>query len=432
MIDVLLTIFWGVLLLCLVVVIHEGGHFLAARAFGVRVLEFMIGLPGPRIGVRPKNSRTRFGVTAIPLGGYARIAGMDEYADQTHFAQVASVLYEMGSMTTDEAEQASEQVGFDIVETLDALCEWGTVESTKLKGGSKLYQAPAVNGYELGQPRKLENPQAFIAAERKETYIALPCWKRIVVLFAGPGANLLTAIIAVTLILSLIGTTTASTTLSEVSEQYPAYAAGLRAGDTITAVDGVATPTWSDFTTAMSGVNPGETVNITYERNGEQTTVAVQAIDNAGRTIVGVTAGTQRVTMSMGDAFKESIDYIGQVTVAILQLVNPATTMQTVSQSTSVVGISVVAKQAADLGVVNFIWLIALISISIGLMNLLPLLPLDGGRIVIELIQRVSRRVMSLRFMNGYSMLGMGLVLLLFMVVTTQDIGNIASGAFPW
>ena len=71
----LFTIFWGVVTFSILVVLHEGGHFLAARAFGVKVHEFMIGLPGPAL--RLKTKKTTFGITVVPLGGYVRIAGME-------------------------------------------------------------------------------------------------------------------------------------------------------------------------------------------------------------------------------------------------------------------------------------------------------------------------------------------------------------------
>ena len=72
----LAALFWGIVTFSLLVVIHEGGHFLAARLFGVKVHEFMIGLPGPGAALRARR-RPRYGVTAIPLGGYVRIAGME-------------------------------------------------------------------------------------------------------------------------------------------------------------------------------------------------------------------------------------------------------------------------------------------------------------------------------------------------------------------
>ena len=143
-------------------------------------------------------------------------------------------------------------------------------------------------------------------------------------------------------------------------------------------------------------------------------------------------AGYEERHWSVGEALGESFSYIGQVAVAIGKLIWPATTMETISQSTSLVGISVVAKQAAELGPVNFAWLAAVLSISIGLMNLLPLMPLDGGRMVVETIQRVRRKVFSPAAVNAYTMAGLFLVMALFIFVTGQDIGNIATGNFPF
>ncbi len=433
MVDVLLTVFWGVVLLSLLVVIHEGGHYFAARAFGVRVLEFMVGLPGPSIGFRPRKSRTRFGVTAIPLGGYARIAGMDEHCDQEHLPEVAAMLYKMGSVESGDLEAASEQVGFDIEDSLETLCEWGTVAKRKTgRDGACAYETPEIEGHSQGEPREIGDPRAFIREERSQTYIALPWWKRLVVLAAGPGANLLTAIVVVTLTLSLVGGSQATLTLSEVTEQQPAYAAGLRAGDTITAVGGTEVATWAEFTSAVGELQAGDTVAIGYTRDGQQNVVDVQVAtsETTGKPVIGVVAGTEQVKLAPWDAFVTSLSYIGQVTVAIVQLVNPATTMQVIDQSSSLIGISVVAKQAADLGFVNFMWLAAVISISLGLMNLLPLMPLDGGHIVVQTIQRIRGKILSERAVSAYAMAGIFLVMALFVMATGNDIGNLASGGF--
>ena len=432
MVDVLLTVFWGVVLLSLLVVIHEGGHYFAARAFGVRVLEFMVGLPGPRVGFRPRKSRTRFGVTAIPLGGYARIAGMDERCDQSHLAETAAMLYEKGSIDFEDLEGASTRAGFDIEDSLETLCDWGTAVKRKIGRNRCAYETPELDGYAQGEPRPIGDPKAFITEERSQTYIALPWWKRLVVLAAGPGANLLTAIAVVTLTLSLAGGTQATLTLSDVNEQQPAYAAGLRAGDTITAVDGASIATWAEFTEAVGELHSGDTVEVAYTRDGQQMQADVQVAvsETTGKPAIGVVAGTKQVKLPFWEAFGTSLTYIGQVTVAIVELVNPATTMQVIDQSSSLIGISVVAKQAADLGFVNFMWLAAVISISLGLMNLLPLMPLDGGHIVVQTVQRIRRKVLSDRAVSAYSMAGLFLVMVLFVMATGNDIGNLTSGGF--
>ena len=97
MIDVLITILCCVVVLSVLVFIHEGGHFLAARAFGVRVTEFFLGLPGP--GISFKKNGTRFGVTCIPLGGYARICGMEPGNLQPHLKDSLTFVYRHGTVT---------------------------------------------------------------------------------------------------------------------------------------------------------------------------------------------------------------------------------------------------------------------------------------------------------------------------------------------
>lgn len=433
MIDVILTIFWGVVLLSVIVVIHEGGHYLAARLFKVRVLEFMVGLPGPRIGFRPKRSRTRFGVTCVPLGGYARIAGMDLWANREDFPRAAALLYRYGELSEDDVERATDVLGFDVVGCLDALDEWGTVEKGKTADKKTVYRTPELADSPAGTPRPLEDPEGFIESERSETYLVLPWWKRVVICLAGPLANLVTAVVTIVLILTLVGTTVASTTLDQVVDGYPAQEAGLLAGDKIVSLDGVEIASWEDFSVAIDSIAPETEVTIGFIRDGEQMETVMTTVDAGdGTSMIGVVAGTELYHYSAGEALGVSFAYIGQVVDAILDLVNPSTAAETISQSSSVVGVSVVAKQAAELGLVNFAWLAGMLSVSIGLMNLLPLMPLDGGRIVVETIQRITRRLLPPAFVNVYSSVGIFLVMILFVVVVGQDIGNIVTGNFPF
>ena len=109
---------------------------------------------------------------------------------------------------------------------------------------------------------------------------------------------------------------------------------------------------------------------------------------------------------------------------------NPATAAQTVSDSSSVVGIAVMSKQFADAGLVPFMQFMAMISVSLGIMNLLPIPPLDGGRFVIEVFQELSNKVVSMRAMNAMSAAGMALFLMFFLVMVNQDVQRIISGTF--
>ena len=116
------------------------------------------------------------------------------------------------------------------------------------------------------------------------------------------------------------------------------------------------------------------------------------------------------------------------VVSAIAALFNPATAAQTVSQSTSVVGIAVMSKSALDAGFLNFLFFTAIISASLGLMNMLPIPPLDGGRFVVEIFQKVSRKVVSLRALGYMSTAGIVLFTGFFLVMVNQDVQRFIFG----
>ena len=121
---------------------------------------------------------------------------------------------------------------------------------------------------------------------------------------------------------------------------------------------------------------------------------------------------------------------IGAVLVAIAGLFNPATAADTISQSSSIIGIAYAAPQAASYGFQNVLFFSAMISISLGIMNLLPIPPLDGGKFIIEIVQKISKRVVSTKVVNYISVTGMLLFVGLFLILATQDIQHIVAGTF--
>jgi regulator of sigma E protease len=420
------VIFWGLVMFSLIVVIHEAGHFLTARAFGVRVSEFMIGLPGPSIGFKFKG--TRFGITPILLGGYALIAGMEGGKENPNLAAAAAYLYPRGKMRLKEVQAASEQLGFDLEDALDVLHIWGTVKHTKLRGGDHEYAAVETDGYALGEPREIADPKTFINAERQQTYRSLSWWKRVVVLAGGVVFNLIFAILVFTAIMLWQGGSQPTTTIESVTDGSPAAVAGIQSGDAITSLDGAPVDSWEGFVTLMAPYKAGDTVELGYEREGVADTASVTLADSDGRAVMGVTTRVVSVPISPLDALGASFGFIAMVAAMIVQLFNPATFGDVVSQSSSVIGVSFEAQRAAAAGFLPFIVLCAALSISIGLMNLLPIPPLDGGKIVVETIERITRRVIPVRVVNGISVVAMALLVMLFLFVTNQDINRYILG----
>lgn len=420
LLNVLLVIFWGIIMFSIIVFIHEGGHFLAARAFGVRVQEFMLGLPGPSVGFT--RAGTRFGVTAVPLGGYARIAGMEGGKENPNLARALAYLAGRGELYLDQVQAAGKTLGFDLEEALDILDGWGTIKHHKRKDGQHLYRMLATNGYEAGAPRPLTDPAAAIDEERTHTYRGLPWFKRVIVLVAGALFNLIFAILVLTAVLMSMGSAQATTTVETVTEGSPALTAGIAAGDKLVALDGQRFDTWEDFVTLVGAHAPGDEVAVRWLHEGTERDASIVLANNEGKAMLGVTSHPEPVAISPGEAFVTSVGFIGIVVDAIFKLFNPVTFSDTIGQSSSLVGISIEAKAAADAGFLNFIVLAAALSISIGLMNLLPIPPLDGGKIVVETIERLTRRFIPVRVVNGISTVAVCLLVLLFLVVTQQDI----------
>jgi regulator of sigma E protease len=464
MLEIIAIVFWGLLLLMLIVFVHELGHFLTARMFGVRVKEFMLGLPGPSVGFDFRG--TRFGVTCIPLGGYARIAGMEGGEENPNLDRALAYLAYFGRLTLAEAQRSSKSLGFDLEEALDVLDEWGTVVRSKSAEHVCVYEMPAVPAakpaattpraaaatttrtaaaakpagpaaqaalvaqatrstaaYGQGEPRPLPDAKAAIAAERAQTYRKLKWWQRMVVLAAGAGFNLILAIIVLTSVIVYSGQSVPTNTVESVLADSPAAAAGMQAGDNLVSLNGERIEDWQSFLTSIRALSPGDEVSVGYSRDGVERLATLKlATNDSGQPIIGVTSALERRDVPVGDALMTSVSFIGFVAQAIVQLFNPATFQQTVAQSSSVVGVSVEAANAAAQGLMPFMVLMAALSISIGLMNLLPIPPLDGGKMVVETIQRIIRRPVPARVVNYISMAGMALLLLLFFVCTTQDV----------
>ena len=395
--DILITIVCATVVIGFIVLIHEGGHYLAARAFGVRVSEFMLGLPGPSIGFT--RGGTRFGITAVPLGGYARICGMEAGEMSPHLKSALAALYERGTTTIGEVAAACGISDDEAFEALEELVEWGSAVGpakgdpedvyraaattapkarrtrharTKKRvvpiaapevgaalqtpvctaAGAESNAAGAASAYALGEPRPVADPDALFDAEYSQQYRALPFWKRSVILLAGVAVNLLFAVLAFIVIYSVIGIDLQNTETGEVFHFN-------------------ATPLQS------------------------------------------IQAGFM---------------YIVAVVQAVAGLFNPATAADTVSQSSSIVGIAVMSRDFFEAGFVYALEFTAMISVSVGIMNLIPIPPLDGGRFVVEIIQKIRRKSVSAKALGYASWVGMGLFLVFFAIMVNQDIQRFIFG----
>ena len=441
-------IFWGLLMFSVLVFLHEGGHFIAARACGVRVTEFFLGLPF-RWSISRVSNRigTRFGVTPFLLGGYAMICGMDPTKSE-HAATVLGFIHRRGTATV---EDIAEELGISEDEALEAcvqLMDWGSVapiydpDKGEFEGGSAYAStyaamprdaqgATILDGrkfdaaHATAQGKPWESPLSdaeFLELERSRTYMGKGFWHRASMLLAGIFVNLLSGFLLLMCIYSVVGIEAAQNVnvIGGVETGSVAEEIGIAPGDVIVSIDGVSTDTWEDIVYAIDGASSsGKPFEVVWQHEGtvERAEVALDSED-----ILGVNVSYQVVRLNPMDSARLSWSYIAETAKSIAQLFNPQHTLQMLDSSTSVVGISVMSAQAAAAGPTTFLTLAALISFSLGLMNLLPIPPLDGGKFVIEVIQTLIGRELPLKVQTVVSYVGVALFLLLFVYVLKNDI----------
>lgn len=350
----------------LLIVLHEAGHFFAAKATGMRVERFFLFF-GPTIWSF-KRGETEYGVKAIPLGGYVKISGMSP---------------------------------------------------------------------EEELPPEVE-PRA---------YCRQPVWKRIVVIGAGPAVNI--ALAFVILFYVAFGYPQFDNTIGSVRADSPAAAAGLQPGDRLVSVDG----------RSLSGVNTEKRllrfghlisahkcpqkqpsrgcrattpVELGIQQRGRiREVTAYPAYDPAAkRTLVGIEYGTAPSATTSAGAISFAWDKMWLVASGTFHVFSHIFEAEQRKQISGVVGISDVGHQTVDLGVYPSLLLLALVSLSLGLINLLPILPLDGGHIFWSLVEKLRGEPVSLRVMERASIIGFALVAMLFFIGLNNDIGRLTGESF--
>lgn len=398
------AILWGVPTFSLLVLLHEGGHFAVARAFGVKVHEFMLGLPGPAIRIHTKNCA--YGVTAIPLGGYVRIAGMEPGPEDPLMAEALKYVTRFGTAT---AIDLSTALGIEAAraETLLAtLADWDALTVDEHDRDRYLAKAPA---------EEADNAPALLDAVRARTYRGQPAWKRIAILAAGVVVNLVVALAIFLFMLTVVGTPTQSLRLEDVVAGGPAASVGVVAGDRITSIDGRQLADWQALLDVIATHKPGDRITFTWQHdNAEKSASVVLDKSDRGTARLGVQAALENVRVGISEAFKMSFEWIGMVFSAIGGFFNPRTFQATVSQSSSIVGASVEVSRAAAEGPMYYTWIIALLSLSLGVINVVPIPPLDGGKIALEVIERVAGRPLPRNLTLGLSVFG---TLMLFALI---------------
>jgi regulator of sigma E protease len=397
-----MSVFVAIVGLAFLILIHEAGHFFAAISVGMRPRRFYLGFPPAAAKVNRKG--IEYGIGVIPLGGYVKIPGMHRPAASdvdVHFGRALQQRPELAGPL--QRLKRALDVGDDAA--ADAAVE----ELMRVGGDSP------PEGFSRGIQEILDglSPQAYW---RQDT------WRRIFVILAGPATNFLLAI-ALFAILFLVGGGKATTTVGSVLPGKPAAAIGLKPGDQIVAING-ATVEPRDISAAISG-SKGQPVTVMVQRGARLVTlppVQPQVIDGAYR--LGFVLQGEK--LGVAESAWQSVRLTGVVTREIGKSLARLTHGEGRKDISSPVGISQTLSQQHD--VENYLWVLGLISLSLALMNMLPLLPLDGGHIAFSIIEGIRGRAVAREVYERVSVVGIVLVLFLFVVGVSNDVGRLGGG----
>ena len=448
LLAILSPIFWGLLVLSLLVFVHEAGHYGMARLCGVRVTEFFLGMPFKyKLSHKSKKYGTEVGVTPLLFGGYTRICGMEGELDEL-LPEALMGVQEAGSLevgTLATKLNCDDERAYNLLYTL---ADWGSVELVKESESKELAQITFQtlardaelrceydrgHNFELegstvaGEPRVPElSAKEFFAQEKAHTYVGASIPKRLLMILGGPLVNIALAFAFVAGSLMIVGIPAAQNTpqLGSVQSGSLAAISGLAEGDTILTFNEVEVHTWEELTDAIKAAmsNGEKNIPVTYDRDGIKLETTIKPVLRPDDKIIGVTPVMTTYHFSFMEASAAAVAYAGQVAQFAVRLLIPTQTMEVLNQSSSVVGISVMASEAAAAGFSTLIMLVAAISMSLGFMNLLPIPPLDGGKILIEVIQVIIRKPLSIKVQNILSYIGLAFFLFVFVVALRNDI----------
>ena len=402
-----MTIFVAIVGLGFLILVHELGHFTASLALGMRPRRFYIGFP-PAILKTTRNG-IEYGLGAIPLGGFVKIPGMHRPAPADVDAGLSRALHEEPALSGAAGRLRNALAAGDHDAARDSLRVLGElVDEREL--------TPAT---EASARRALDDLNDALGPD---AYWRAPTWKRVTAIAAGPAANILLALVLFTgLYMTSVGKPT--TTVEEISQNSPAQSMGLQPGDRIVTIGGARVEA-GDVSAIISG-SEGRPLSVVVVRNGQEVTLPTTApkLSDGAYRLGFILAGE---SMPLPEAAQESVALSLRVTREIGASLGRLVQGDGRKEISSPVGIVQGSSEAAKQGTDTFLFVLGLISLSIALLNLLPLLPLDGGHIVFAIAEGVGGRTVRREIYEKVSVVGLGVVLLLFFIGLTNDIGRLS------
>jgi regulator of sigma E protease len=396
--------------LAFLILIHEAGHFLTALAVKMRPRRFYIFFP-PAI-VKWQRKGIEYGIGAIPLGGYVKIPGMHKPAGSDLEGQFGPAIDEAPWLA---AHLEPITKALDEERLQDARTGLGDLRA-------------AVERSDLSDPARKSAERGLTDTDdavADDAYWRAPVWKRVTVIAAGPLTNLVFAIVLLAIVFMLGVPSKVDRTIATVDPGTPA-AEIVRAGDTIVAIDGQRVE-GDQISEKIRGSN-GEPISLKVERGGKQVTVQARPRLIEGAYRLGFTLGVIYESYGPWDALKLAGERTWEATSAIGASLARIVTGEGRKEVASPVGIVQASSETLEAGFREYLGILALISLSLALLNLLPLLPLDGGHIAFSLAEGVRGRAIPRAAYERASAIGILIVLFLFFIGLTNDVNRIRGG----
>jgi regulator of sigma E protease len=327
----------------IIIVVHEFGHFIFAKINKIFVEEFFLGM-GPKILKFKSKSGTLWGICAIPVGGFNKIAGMDR--------------------------------------------------------------------------------EEKVPEERKDSvYYKKSFWVKFSVIFGGALMNAVFAVLLILIFFSM-GIYNPTNSIDFIEKNSPAQAYGLKINDKILYLNDIKINSWDDFSVNVKKY-PDKAVSFKVLREGKELKLDVTLGVKEGSGYLGISPKVEKVKMGFGGIIKETFKLTGDFVVSYFKLMGMLFTGKlsfAEARPVSPIGVVAIFQQSAAMGFQNYILLVALVSLMLGISNLIPLLPFDGGHILINTIEAIRKKPVSKKAVQIFSNIGLVILVSLFVVGFVFDI----------
>ena len=403
-----------------IVIIHEFGHYYFAKKAGILVREFAIGM-GPKI-FQVRKGETVYTLRLLPIGGYVRMAGHDE--DEQEIKPGMMITIEL------DKENVVQKLNFDeqliIENSVPFQIEEADLHRTMTLSGYFVNSEEKVNLMVSKQATIIESDGTeVVVAPIERQFNSASLWNRIKTNAAGPMNNFILSIIIFIIVGFMQGGVPSNDpVIGQVSDQSAAHEAGLQTSDKIISIDGVDIHSWDEMTSIVRS-SADKTLSMTIQRNGDTKNVSITPKSVEGQN--GSKIGQLGVTRTLDNSILSILGYGFTQTISVIVLVLSAlgsifTKGFNLNQLGGPVAIYSLTSQVAKNGLIDLLSFMGMISANLGVMNLLPIPALDGGKLVLNFIEGIRKKPLDPEKEGYLTIAGAIFLFALMLLVTWNDI----------